>query len=176
MESESIIERAIQSAQEIVSTERAPLSETEARRQSLELVNGSEIAMVGSNAEAGYPNIKAMFKIRSDSLYRVWFSTNTSSRRVAQFRRDPRTCVYFHDPEHFAGLLLVGVMETILDLEAKRSLWREGWEAYYPKGMGDPEYCILRFSPHLGNYYQALQNVNFRIDQDDRSIADVQPW
>ena len=108
MENESAIERAIRSAQEIVANPCPPMSEMEGRAHALALLDKSEIAMAGSLGEAGYPNIKAMFKVESDSHFGVWFSTNTSSRRVGQFKRDPRACVYFYDPQHIAGLLLAG--------------------------------------------------------------------
>lgn len=173
MKTESAIERAIRSAQKIVANECPPMSELDCRAQAAELLKRSEIAMVGSLGEAGYPNIKAMFKIESDSLFRVWFSTNTSSKRVEQFKRDPRACVYFHDPERVAGLLLVGDIEVASDLGSKRDLWRDGWEAYYPRGVTDPEYCVLRFVAHNGNYYHELQNVNFRIRDMDKSIGEV---
>ncbi|MHB1684537.1 MAG: pyridoxamine 5'-phosphate oxidase family protein [Bacilli bacterium] len=173
MKTESAIERAIRSVQKIVANECPPMSELEGREQAVELLKRSEIAMVGSLGEAGYPNIKAMFKIESDSLFRVWFSTNTSSRRVGQFKRDPRASVYFHDPERVAGLLLVGDIEVVSDLGSKRDLWRDGWEAYYPRGVTDPEYCVLRFFPHIGNYYHELQNIDFQICEIDKSLGEV---
>jgi general stress protein 26 len=104
-----------------------------------------------------------MFKIGADGLKTVWFSTNTSSKRAAQFRANPKACVYFFDPDRIAGLLLVGDIAVVLDHGIKQNMWRQGWEAYYPLGPTDPDYCLLKFSAKWGNYYHGLQNISFEI-------------
>lgn len=136
----------------------------EAVRKSLELIDTSEIAMVGSNGENGYPNIKAMFKIENDGLRRIWFSTNVSSTRVSQFKRNPKACVYFVDPLERKGVMLVGEMAIHQDVESKKLFWREGFERYYPLGVGDPDYCILCFTARWGNCYHRLENVPFQVE------------
>ena len=61
------------------------MKDPEARRKAMALVERSGIALVGSNGGDGYPWIKAMLKMEIENLKTVWFSTNTSSKRVAQF-------------------------------------------------------------------------------------------
>jgi len=128
---------------------------------SLDLANRSKIAMLGSNAENGYPNIKAMIKCENEGLKNIWFSTNTSSRRVNQLLKDPRTCVYFVDFDNWEGLMLVGDIVILQDLESRQRLWHEGDEKYYPLGIADPEYTILRFTTSSCNYYHGLTNLTF---------------
>jgi general stress protein 26 len=160
---QSAIERGIEAANQLVMNGNSLLVTNEGKRKALDLIKCSEIAMVGSNGEGGYPNIKAMFKINSDDFQTVWFSTLSSSRRVSQFKEDPKACVYFFDSQQFAGLLLVGNIEIVLDIETKKRLWHNGWEAYYPQGITNPEYCILKFTAQWGNFYQGLQNISFEI-------------
>ncbi len=136
----------------------------DAIRQALELVDHSQIAMVGSNGEDGYPHIKAMIRAESQGLKHIWFSTNTSSRRVAQFRRDPKASVYFLDWIYWKGLMLVGEMEILQDSESRQRLWHAGDERYYPLGVNDPDYTVLRFTAKWGNFYYALSKVDFEIE------------
>jgi len=42
------------------------MKKKDAFEKSLELANKSEIAMVGSNSDDGYPNIKAMTKMKNE--------------------------------------------------------------------------------------------------------------
>jgi len=65
-------------------------------QQALALADPSGIVMLGTNGDNGFPNIKAMLKMENEGLKTVWMSTNTSSRRVGQLRRDPRACLYYH--------------------------------------------------------------------------------
>jgi general stress protein 26 len=135
----------------------------EGRGEGLALVNSAKIAMLGTNGDDGYPNIKAMIKVENEGLKRIWFSTNTSSKRVAQLLRDPKACVYFVDFDQWKGLMLVGTVEVLQDAESKERLWTEGDEKYYPLGVTDPDYSVLRFTAEWGNYYHALSNVTFQV-------------
>ncbi len=137
------------------------MQKEEAIREALALANRSGIVMLGTNGDDGYPNIKAMIKMENEGLNRIWLSTNTSSKRVNQLVRDSKACIYFVDFEKWMGLMLVGEVAVLRDLESRQRLWRDGFEKYYPLGMADPDYCVLRFTARWGNYYHALSNVTF---------------
>lgn len=139
------------------------MEKEEAVQKALELANRSGIAMLGTNGDDGYPNIKAMIKVENEGLRTVWFSTNTSSRRVAQLLRDPKVCVYFVDFENWMGLMLVGDVEILQDQASRERLWHKGDEKYYPLGVTDPDYTVLRFTAQWGNFYHRLSNVTFEL-------------
>lgn len=111
----------------------------------------------------GYPNAKAMLKLENDGLNTFYFSTNMSAKRTGQFSVNPGSCVYAFDPETFQGLMLKGKMTVCTDRESRERLWREGFEMYYPSGIDDPDYCVLKFEAKQGNYYHGLQNETFDI-------------
>ena len=139
------------------------MQKEEAITEALALANRSGIAMLGTNGDDGYPNIKAMIKMENKGLNRIWFSTNTSSKRVGQLVQNSKACVYFVDFEQWKGLMLVGDVEVLQDMESRQRLWREGFEKYYPLGVTDPDYSVLRFTARWGNYYHALSNVTFEL-------------
>ena len=112
------------------------------------------LSFVGSVDDGGFPQVKAMLAPRGREGLRVfWFSTNASSMRVAQFRRNGAACLYFCDPRTFRGLLLTGTMEVLEDAASRRLVWREGDERYYPGGVDGPDCCALRFTARTGRYY-----------------------
>ncbi len=139
------------------------MQKEDAIREALALANRSGIAMLGTNGDNAYPNIKAMIKAQNEGLNRIWFSTNTSSQRVSQLVRNSKACVYFVDLEQWMGLMLVGEVEVLQDMESREHLWCDGMEKYYPLGVTDPDYCVLRFTPRWGNYYHALSNLTFEL-------------
>jgi len=136
---------------------------TETVNESLKLIDYCNIAMIGSINNDGYPNIKAMLKLETEGVKNMWFSTNTSSKRVAQFKNNPKACVYFVRENPYKGLMLIGTIEVLSDLESKKKLWREGFEIYYPKGIEDPDYSVFHFTATSGNYYYNLNNVTFEL-------------
>ena len=131
------------------------------------LRENAQVAYVGSVSEAGFPQIKGMLVIEHDSMKVHYFSTNTSSRRVAQFRANPKACVYYVDDtkDQYRGALFTGTMEVYTDRETKEFLWREGDEMYYPKGIDDVDYCVYRFTAETVNYYYGLSNVTLSADE-----------
>ena len=139
------------------------MKKEEALKSAAELMERTQTATVGSNGTEGYPHIKCMFKAGAEGLKTIWFSTNTSSKRVAQFREDPKACVYFLDDQKFMGLMLVGDMEVLENQEIKQRFWNDGNEIYYPLGVTDPDYCILQFTAKWGNYYHGLANASFEV-------------
>ena len=132
-------------------------------QKSLELADRAEIATLGINGDDGYPKAKAMLKMENVGLAEVWFSTNISSRAVAQLTRDNKACVYFMDAETFEGLMLAGEVEVLTDAQSRQRIWRDGFEKYYTGGVNDPDYCVLRFTSRRGNYYCGLHNVDFDL-------------
>lgn len=122
------------------------------------------LSFVGSVDGGGFPQVKAMLAPRGREGLRVfWFSTNASSMRVAQFRRNGAVCLYFCDPRTFRGLLLTGTMEVLEDAASRRLVWREGDERYYPGGVDGPDCCALRFTARTGRYYCDFHSENFEI-------------
>lgn len=134
-----------------------------ALKQALELLDSSATALLGSNGSDGYPNIKGMLKIENEGLKTIWFTTNTSSKRVERFRKDKRACVYVLDAAAYKGLMLVGDIEVLRDEASRKRIWRQGFECYYPKGVDDPDYSVLRFRALRGNYYHGLSNIDFIV-------------
>ncbi|HEX9063416.1 MAG TPA: pyridoxamine 5'-phosphate oxidase family protein [Clostridia bacterium] len=157
------LSNAIESAKKITESEKMRTSQSDILESSLRLVESCNIAMVGSNGDEGYPNIKAMIKVEAEGIKTVWFSTNTSSKRVSQFKNNKKASVYFADEVNFKGLMLLGDMEVLSDIESKKRLWSEGCEIYYPLGVEDPDYSVLRFTAKKGNYYHGLKNVSFDV-------------
>jgi len=135
----------------------------EAAKLGLALANRSKIALLATNSANGYPNIKAMVKNENEGLKKIWFTSNTSSKKIAQLKRDSRACVYFVDFNEWMGLMLVGTVEILQDPETKKRFWRKGFRKYYPLSVSDPDYSVLCFETKWGNYYHNLENTTFEL-------------
>lgn len=118
----------------------------------------SKIAYVGSVSETGHPQIKAMHVLEHDSLDTQYFSTNLSSKRAQWFLHNPKASVYYCNEAQFKGALFSGSVEVCTDHETKAFLWRDGFEIYYPHGVDDEDYCVLKFTAATVNYYHRLHN------------------
>ena len=128
------------------------------------LIDKQSTAFLSSVDGDGFPNTKAMLAPRLREGLRVFYLTsNTSSMRAAQYRQNPKACLYFCDRRFFRGVMLLGTVKVLTDAAAKELIWREGDTMYYPQGVTDPDYCVLRFTAHQGRYYSNFKSEDFSI-------------
>lgn len=129
------------------------------------LIDHQKTAYIGSVDGDGFPNVKAMLcPRRREGIKVFYFSTNTSSLRVEQYKQNPRACIYFCDSRFFRGVMLVGAMEVLEDAEHREMIWRAGDTMYYPGGVTDPDYSVLRFTAQHGRYYSNFKTTAFDVE------------
>ena len=107
------------------------------------LTDRQSVVFISSVDEDGFPNTKAM---------------------VRQYKSNPQACIYFCDKRFYRGAMLTGTMEVLEDAEVKKMLWQEGDTMYYPLGVTDPDYCVLRFTAVKGRFYSNFHSEDFEIE------------
>ena len=125
-----------------------------------------KISFICSVDDEGYPNVKAMLKPRKIvGLKEFYFSTNTSSMRVSQYKKNPKASIYFYHKGliKYVGVMLRGKMEVLADQKTKDMIWRKGDTLFYKNGVTDPDYCVLKFTAESGRYYCDLKTESFKI-------------
>ncbi|MFW9951438.1 MAG: pyridoxamine 5'-phosphate oxidase family protein [Candidatus Thorarchaeota archaeon] len=149
------------------------------RKLSLELIESSKAAYLTTIDLEGYPITRAMFNLRNkdqfpefsgffkglNNEFEIYISTNTSSSKTSHIKKDPKICVYFCDPENFKGVMFIGEVEVITDMNVKQKLWLDWWTKYYPKGLEDPDYTLLRLRPKMAEFYYKLQKTQFELGE-----------
>lgn len=128
---------------------------------------------LSTHGEGGFPETRMLFNLKHQAAvpgteglpapfagmerdFSSFIGTNTSSRKTAQLRADGRACLYYADGRSFKGLCVQGTLEEETGPEARKALWREGWERYYPQGPDDPDYAVFRFRAMKARYYHGL--------------------
>ena len=96
------------------------------------------VSFISSVDEDGYPCTKAMLSPRvRDGIKVFYFTTN---------------------------MMLRGTMEVLTDATSKEKIWRNGDEQYYPGGVTDPNYCVLKFTATDGRFYSDFYPRSFMIE------------
>ncbi len=129
-------------------------------------IKKQKVSLICSLDGEGFPNIKAMLKPRKVvGLKEFYFSTNTSSMRVKQYRANPNASIYFYHKGliRYEGVMLTGTMEVLTDQETKTEIWRKGDTLFYKQGVTDPDYCVLKFTATKGRYYCDLKTESFEV-------------
>jgi len=130
-------------------------------RQCLALVESQSTAYLSTIDAEGYPQTRAVFNLRCRERFPgmapllrghdldllLYFTTNTSSGKVAELQQRPQACAYICRAETSEGVTLTGNLEFVDDEPTKAACWHPWWVRYYPGGPADPEYAILRLRP-----------------------------
>ena len=123
------------------------------------------VTYISSVDEEGFPCTKAMLSPRvREGIKTFYFTTNTFSIRVAHYKANPKASIYFCDAEGFKGMMLRGTMEVLTDAKSKEMIWCDGDEQYYPSGVTDPNYCVLKFTATDGRFYSDFYPRSFVIE------------
>lgn len=129
-------------------------------------IDRQRVSFICSVDSEGFPNVRAMLKPRKRiSLRKFYFSTNTSSAKVQQYRHNSKASIYFYHKGliKYTGVILKGRMEILTDQATKDSIWRAGDTIYYKEGKTDPNYCVLKFIAESGRYYSDLRTKDFKV-------------
>jgi len=139
------------------------MTQQEIHTQTLDLLRKAPSAILSTLDEAGFPEARAMLNLPMNTFKEIWFTTNTSSRKIEQIKRNNRGSVYFCISQEWRGVLLKGSIAIVDDTESKSRIWQPEWEMYYPRGVEDPDYAVLVLRPDSGYLYNQLQKTEFRI-------------
>lgn len=146
-----------------------------ATRRAHDLMTTAEAVYLTTLDPDGWPNTRAMLNLRNTERYpglvpvftsydldcTLLFTTNTSSGKVSQITGNPRASAYFCNPSEWRGLMLGGEISVVADLNLKEGIWQENWRMYYPGGIEDPDYSILRMIPRIAKYYEYLDSYSW---------------
>lgn len=121
----------------------------------IKFISEQKTAFIASVNGDGYPVVRAMLVPRKIDGNEMYFSTNTSSKKIKQFTENDKACVYFYKRGRFKyqGVSIIGEMEVCTDQETKNEIWRFGDKLFYKQGVTDPDYCVLKFKGKTAEYY-----------------------
>ncbi len=127
------------------------------------IMNKASVVGLSSINEEGYPRIVNMLNIKTEGIGTVWFSTGAKCKKVKDYIMNPKASVcYLVDGD---GVTLMGEISVVDDPTIKKELWDDSYVKYYPLGVNDPSYCVLKFQTQicqawLGDDYGEMNGVD----------------
>ena len=115
----------------------------------------AQIATFGKDETEGFPEIRALLNLANPKKYpklkdkaisvdgetvTIYFTTNTSSRKIKQIRANSNVCLYFVLPKKFKGISAIGTMEEVTDMNLKKDFWQTGWPKLWMPKL--PQQCM----------------------------------
>lgn len=103
-----------------------------------------------------FPHQSKLFTSQEDFV--AFISTNTSSSKVQHVQQNPNVALYFCQPKAYQGAMLTGVAAIEEGYTIKEQLWEENMRLYYPQGLIDPDFAVIRVIPSSIKVYNQLES------------------
>ena len=143
------------------------MEEKELKQECLKLMETADVTYLSTVDSNGFPQTRAMVNLRNkeqfsdladvfkghEEDFMIYMTTDNASKKFKQIGENSKVSVYFCNSKQIQGLLLIGEVEVVADINIKRQLWQEGWKVHYPSGVDGPEYNILRLLPKSAEYW-----------------------
>ena len=98
------------------------------------------------------PSCRIMEIQKVEDDLKILFVVHKSSPKVAQISKDSNACIVSFNDETVRDIRLFGRVEVLIDMEAKKYVWKEELEPYFQGGINDPELTVLKFIPERLEY------------------------
>jgi len=148
--------------------------------EALAMTKRVKFVYLSSLDDDGAPETRVLFnlrKVRAKAIesgaaalgegFGNYLGTNTSSRKVAQIRRDCRACLYYSDNTKFEGCSVRRRLIEDEDPAVRKAVYAKSWDMYYPGGRDGGDFSLFRFVPEKVRYYHGLKVLSFDARQAD---------
>ncbi|HML46248.1 MAG TPA: pyridoxamine 5'-phosphate oxidase family protein [Clostridia bacterium] len=152
------------------------------RKEILEFIERTKTIMISAINSENIPIVKGVTKLGNDGMEALYFCTSQESEFFKYYSGHPIVSVYLLDDdaavkypsadEKYYALSLIGRMEKVLDQETKRRFLSDYLSAFFPDGIEDPNYNLVKFAAQKGKYYRGVTDhflsLDFELDTLER--------
>jgi general stress protein 26 len=85
----------------------------------------------------------------------LWFFMSRQNEAVADIAREPEVGVTYADTAADAYVSVSGQARVVDDMAKKRQLWNKMTEAWFPKGVDDPDLALVQVSITHADHWEA---------------------
>lgn len=127
------------------------------------LISGVRMAMMTTVGETGQLHSRPMAVQEMDFDGELWFFTSSNSGKVESIEHDQHVNLTFVKESENKYVSIAGRAQVVTDRKKIKELWTPAMKAWFPKGVDDPELCLIRVSAESAEYWDAPSNTIVHI-------------
>ncbi len=143
----------------------------DAIRKLNEMVKDIKFAMLTTEQPDGTLRSRPMVTQEADNDGCLWFFTGASSPKVSEVRSHQQVNVSYAAPDDQRYVSVSGTAETVRERSKIEQFWNPLYKAYFPKGMDDPDLCLLRVHITDAEYWDAPSSRMVQLAGFVKAIA-----
>ncbi len=134
---------------------------TENRKETIEklneLIKNIKIAMLTTN-DNGSLRSRPMATQDTEFDGALWFFTSNLTHKAEEIEKDNRVNVSYSEPDDNRFISMSGTAELVDDREKIEELWSPVYQAWFPKGLDDPNIILLKVTVEQAEYWDATSS------------------
>ena len=144
------------------------------------LIRGIDIAMLTTRIGDGRLLSRPLRMQELDAEGALWFITDRNSHKAEEVRLQPQVNASFASEGQNTYVSIAGRAAVIFDKAKLAQLWSPAMSVFYPKGIDDPDLCLLRVQAESAEYWdgpgglvgQALYLALTALTRDPGSLSE----
>lgn len=93
----------------------------------------------------------------------LWFFTSADTHKTDEIEKDRRVNVSYAAPDENTYISVSGAAEIVKNRAKIEELWNPVYKAWFPKGLDDPNLCLLKISVEQAEYWDSSSSALVEI-------------
>jgi len=93
----------------------------------------------------------------------LWFFTSIQTHKTEEIEKDNRVNVSYAAPDDNVYVSVSGTAEIVQDRAKIEELWNPILKAWFPKGLDDPNLCLLKVDAEQAEYWDSASSTIVQI-------------
>ena len=119
------------------------------------MIEGISLAMLTTVDDRGILRSRPMATQQAEFDGTLWFFTKESSGKSDEVKMDSHVNVAYSDNHRHSYVSASGDARIVRDGAKMKELWNPFVAAWFPKGLEDPELCLLKVNVSEAEYWDA---------------------
>jgi len=134
--------------------------EAKIKTVALEIINSAATCSLITIDGEGFPTARMMQTLPTEGDFLIWLATKPNTKKIDQIKQNAKVSLYYTDDQSTGYVCLKGKAVLIDDAQAKKTHWKEGWQAFYPNPEVDMILIkIIPISMEVVSYSQGIISI-----------------
>ncbi len=143
------------------------MENTKTRDEAIEKLNGLikdiDFAMLTTVDTDGVLRSRPMSTQEAEFDGTLWFFTSDKTHKVEEIERDNRVNASYAEPKDNVYVSVSGTAAIVKDKAKMEELWNPILKAWFPKGLDDPNICLLKVDVEQAEYWDSPSSTLVQI-------------
>jgi general stress protein 26 len=137
----------------------------------LDKIRSIKFAMLTTENDAGYLHSRPMATLEAEDDGVLWFFTGRSTLKAHEIGRNPRVNLAYSDGGHDTFVSVAGEAHLVGDPDKAEALWNPLMQAWFPKGLEDPDLVLMRVDVDEAEYWDTASKKMTTLIRFAKSLA-----